>query len=613
MPDSVNITMNFVANTAVFGDINQRLNVVSNHVKNVTNQFTQVSNRVNNVTNNVNHLGDNMDRLSSVSSGIGGFFRKLGNFGMGAAGIITTFNAVTGKMKEFAEANRAQQEAEAKLAQVMRNTMGASAAEVQSIKDLAAAQQQLGVIGDEVQLAGAQELGTYLEKSESLKRLMPVMNDMLAQQYGLNASQEQATQIASMMGKVMEGQVGALSRYGYKFDEAQEKILKFGTEEQKAATLAEVIEQSVGGMNAALAATPEGQLQQAANRMGDIKEQVGAIWVKIQSALMPAVNGLLRMAEGLVAAVQAGWPVWVAAAIAAVVAIAKINNELHKVDGGLAQTTLGAILTGGGFKAMAAIAKSACRSISVAIMNIPIVGWIAAAITLIIGIFQQLWTKCEAFRGFLTGVWEVIKNTFHNLIEIVRPIITQIIATIRNIIQSVVERVRAIIAWFRSIFAKVGTWFKGVMQPVWNWFANLWEHIKSIFGKVVEFMGRVFNPIITLWNRLTKGNVEKFKTGYQQGAQAVREDKKQSGIAPVAQFGEGASGGLGTETNTKAAGAAETAVTGGTRNTQITINLGKMVENINFNGTLQDNIAAMQQQVEEALLRTLYAAQSAAV
>ncbi len=101
MPDSVNITMNFVANTAVFGDINQRLNVVSNHVKNVTNQFTQVSNRVNNVTNNVNHLGDSMDRLSSVSSGIGGFFRKLGNFGMGAAGIITTFNAVTGKMKEF--------------------------------------------------------------------------------------------------------------------------------------------------------------------------------------------------------------------------------------------------------------------------------------------------------------------------------------------------------------------------------------------------------------------------------------------------------------------------------------------------------------------------------
>ncbi|MBR1516955.1 MAG: hypothetical protein IJ620_02265 [Bacteroidales bacterium] len=118
---------------------------------------------------------------------------------MGFVGIVETFGYVGKAFKEFTDANRAEQEAQAKLAQVMRNTMRASAAEVQSIKDLAAAQQQLGVIGDEVQVAGAQELGTYLQKADSLRRLMPVMNDMLAQQYGLNATQEQAVQIASMM------------------------------------------------------------------------------------------------------------------------------------------------------------------------------------------------------------------------------------------------------------------------------------------------------------------------------------------------------------------------------------------------------------------------------
>ena len=48
---------------------------------------------------------------------------------------------------------------------------------------------------------------------------------------------EQAAQIGSMLGKVMEGQTGALSRYGYKFDEAQEKILKTGTEAERAAVL----------------------------------------------------------------------------------------------------------------------------------------------------------------------------------------------------------------------------------------------------------------------------------------------------------------------------------------------------------------------------------------
>ena len=86
----------------------------------------------------------------------------------------------------------------------MRNTMGAREADIQSIKDLCAAQQELGVIGDEVQLSGVQELATYLGEKQSLEQLIPIMNEMFAQQYGLNATQENAAQIATMLGKVME-------------------------------------------------------------------------------------------------------------------------------------------------------------------------------------------------------------------------------------------------------------------------------------------------------------------------------------------------------------------------------------------------------------------------
>ena len=86
----------------------------------------------------------------------------------------------------------------------MRNTMGAREADIQSIKDLCAAQQELGVIGDEVQLSGVQELATYLGEKHSLEQLIPIMNEMFAQQYGLNATQENAAQIATMLGKVME-------------------------------------------------------------------------------------------------------------------------------------------------------------------------------------------------------------------------------------------------------------------------------------------------------------------------------------------------------------------------------------------------------------------------
>jgi hypothetical protein len=184
----------------------------------------------------------------------------------------------------------AQVEAETQLANNMRNTMSARDADIQSIKDLCSEQQKLGVIGDEVQLAGAQELATYLSKKSSLEKLIPVMNDMVAQQYGFNATQESAATIATMLGKVMDGQVNALSRYGYSFTDAQEQILKFGDEEQRAATLADVITASVGGTNAALAQTDAGKAKQVANAFGDMKENIGRALVPLQGALQKIVE-----------------------------------------------------------------------------------------------------------------------------------------------------------------------------------------------------------------------------------------------------------------------------------------------------------------------------------
>jgi len=66
--------------------------------------------------------------------------------------------------------------------------------------------------------------------------------------------------------------------------------------------------------------------------------------------------------------------------------------------------------------------------------------------------------------------------------------------------------------------------------------------------------------------------------------------------------------------NTRKAAAKETATSvasGGTRNNQITINLGKMVENIVFNGSVKENSQDLTRQLEDALVRVLYAAQNA--
>jgi len=183
-----------------------------------------------------------------------------------------------------------------KLTTVMRNTMQASDDEVRSIIELTRAQEQLGVVSSSVQLAGAQELGTYLTKKESLESLIPVMNDMVAQQYGVNASQESAAGIATMLGKVMNGQVGALSRYGYTFDEAQAQILKFGTESERAAVLADVVRESVGGMNQALAQTDAGKMANLKTVMDNTKISVGTMAnefkAQVMGQMLPSISSL---------------------------------------------------------------------------------------------------------------------------------------------------------------------------------------------------------------------------------------------------------------------------------------------------------------------------------
>lgn len=218
---------------------------------------------------------------------------------LGAIGIGLSAAALINFSKDAAAAYDTQVQGEMRLATVMRKTMGASNAEIQSILDLTSAQQQLGIVGDEAQLAGAQQLSTYLHLTGSLKTLIPVMNDLAVQQYGLNVSEEQAVSIAKIFGKAMEGQTSALTRYGFTVSAAEERVLKYGTEAERAATLAGIVSQRVGGMNAALASTPTGRMQQLKNTLGDIKEQFGQAVRTIGTVFLPVLNAVAKVLAGI--------------------------------------------------------------------------------------------------------------------------------------------------------------------------------------------------------------------------------------------------------------------------------------------------------------------------
>ena len=247
--------------------------------KNVTVDAEDLNKAIKHVTKQANDFNKslvNWSQAASASESLNSVISSLRNT---CADLVSGFND--------------DQVGLAKLTQAMRNTMGASDDMVASVEGLIDAQERLGVIEKDAQLAGAQELATYLELGNSLKTLIPVMNDMAAQQIGIGASGESVAQIASMLGKVMEGQTEALSRYGYKFDEAQKQILKFGTESERAAVLAEVVTSSVGGMNEALRDTDAGRMFEAKVQLDGIKDALGSIVVK----LMPVLDGLAQMGQ----------------------------------------------------------------------------------------------------------------------------------------------------------------------------------------------------------------------------------------------------------------------------------------------------------------------------
>lgn len=256
-------------------------------------------------------LGSAFNKARSSVDGFNSALTRIGKMSFMLNNIQQAASTLMGTFHELTEAYATQEQAELKLETVMKERMNASEGDVQAIKDLASAQQNLGVIGDEVQLAGAQQVATFLNQRSSIEKLLPAMNNLLVQRKGLNVTQEDAVNVGNLVGKVMQGQVSALTRVGITFTEAQKKILKYGNESERAAMLAEVINDNVGNMNQALRDTPSGAAKALANALGDVQEKLGAVLTPYESligmlgSMGMAITSVVMLSQATVKLAQA--------------------------------------------------------------------------------------------------------------------------------------------------------------------------------------------------------------------------------------------------------------------------------------------------------------------
>lgn len=205
------------------------------------------------------------------------------------------------------------------------------------------------------------------------------------------------------------------------------------------------------------------------------------IWVEVVAGALIPVSQLIPLVSGLAKAILFLCTVNFKSAFSGVV------TRIRSIIAGLMMMNVSLGVTGGFWTAFKVIAQNACRSIGVAIMNIPIVGWIAAGITVVIAVVQQLWDKCKGFRIAVFTAWEAIKAA-GNAVWIILKAIGEQIAIAFNTVK---EKIKPVIDFYISMWSKVFnavgsvfSWIKGAFNNVVGFIASIPARIGAIFAAV---------------------------------------------------------------------------------------------------------------------------------
>lgn len=191
-----------------------------------------------------------------------------------------------------------------------------------------------------------------------------------------------------------------------------------------------------------------------------------------------------------------------------------VVSSIRNVCIGLVMMNTSITASGGYWLAFKAVATNVCRSIGAAIMNIPIVGWIAAAIAIVIAVIQQLWDKCYAFRVAVFTAWEGIKAIFSFAWELISGIAKRIASFAIGVWNSIKAMAQRIASVFMAVVNKIRSWISAIRafvvrvvnaviekvsaicKPLVTAFKNVANAIKGFFGRIIDWVRDKFYALI---------------------------------------------------------------------------------------------------------------------
>jgi len=177
---------------------------------------------------------------------------------------------------------QAQQE---RLANLVKVTVGATDAQVQALNEQADALERIGVVSGGNITQTQSQLATFNLQIDTIKALTPAILDYVTAEKGAAASAADFKSMTNGLAQALNGNFASLTKVGFVLDEETKKMIKSGTETERAAALVKVLDSTYKDFNKNLANTPTGQMQKLANAADDAKVIIG-------TGLLDALKGL---------------------------------------------------------------------------------------------------------------------------------------------------------------------------------------------------------------------------------------------------------------------------------------------------------------------------------
>lgn len=496
-----------------------------------------------------NGLSTAKSNAETSSSGMANSFKKIGS----VIAVAFSVAKIVSFGKECLDAYGVQAEQEKKLEVVMKQRMGATDKGIQSVKDYASQLQKIGVVGDEVQLAGAQQVATFLKSEKSVKTLMPALNNLAVQQKGVNVTTGDMVNYGNMFGKVLQGQTSALKRVGITFDAHEEKLLKTGTEQQRASTLAQIITKNVGNMNEEFAKTDAGKIQQAKNKIGDLKEEIGAklkpaianayqlgakVMEFITNNVLPAVDKISQAVGPTISSAFNTLSSTVMGVINAVKPVIEgifnfisqhstIFSIIASAIGGIA-VAVGVVLpiitsVVGTIVGIGTAIMTAFSGVSTVIGGIgAVIGLLGGPVTVIIGIIgalvgvvMYLWNTNKGFRSAVTSIWNGIKTAITTVVNAIAPVVKSVFNGIKTTVTTIFNAIKTVatVVW-TAIKVAITVVVTVISTVVRTYFTVVKTIVTTIFNAIKSVATTVWNGIKTVVLNVVKALSNGVKSGF---------------------------------------------------------------------------------------------------